>query len=109
MPPNLVCPGYRVKIPLHHQSQTKTQKQYGKCNRLRLTQTNRETEILNLIAKGRTTREIADELWLSVNTVESHRKRMIKRVNAKNIFGVFNYTITNGILNPMVFTEPCLM
>ena len=71
--------------------------------------TERETEILNLIAKDRTTREIADELWLSVNTVESHRKRMIKRVNAKNILGVFNYTITNGILNPMVFTEPCLM
>jgi DNA-binding CsgD family transcriptional regulator len=71
--------------------------------------TERETQILNLIAKGRTTKEIADELWLSINTVESHRKRMIKRVNAKNIFGVFNYTISNGIINPLVFGEPCFM
>jgi len=69
---------------------------------------NREKQILNLIAKGRTSIEIADSLCLSANTVESHRKRMIKRVSAKNIFGVFNYTISNGILNPRVFSEPCL-
>jgi len=69
---------------------------------------NREKQILNLIAKGRTSIEIADSLCLSANTVESHRKRMIKRVSAKNIFGVFNYTISNGILNPQVFSEPCL-
>lgn len=69
----------------------------------------RETEILNLIAKGRTSTEIADALCLSINTVETHRKRMIKRVNAKNIFGVFNYTISNGILNAKVFAEPCLL
>ncbi|MFI5172697.1 MAG: response regulator transcription factor, partial [Chitinophagales bacterium] len=52
----------------------------------------RETQILYLIAQGKTTREIADDLFLSANTVETHRKRMIKRVRAKNIFGVFNYT-----------------
>lgn len=68
----------------------------------------RETQILNLIAKGKTSIEIATELCLSANTVESHRKRMIKRVSAKNIFGVFNYTISKGILNPQVFSEPCL-
>ena len=51
--------------------------------------TSRETQILNLIAQGKTSIEIAEALCLSPNTVESHRKRMIKRVRAKNIFGVF--------------------
>ncbi len=69
----------------------------------------RETQILHLIAQGKTTREIADNLFLSANTVETHRKRMIKRVNAKNIFGVFNYTIRTGIINPLIFSDPYLM
>ncbi len=112
MPLKLVCRGYGVEIPLKHQTK---QKRNNMTNALEsglirpIAFSERETQILNLIAKGRTTREIADELWLSINTVESHRKRMIRRVNAKNIFGVFNYTITNGIINPMVFSEPCFV
>lgn len=69
----------------------------------------REKQILHLIAKGNTTREIADELQLSENTVETHRKRMIRRVEAKNIFGVFQYTISRGILHPNIFHDPYLM
>ncbi len=69
----------------------------------------RETQILQLIAIGRTSKEIADELFLTIHTVDSHRRRMIKRVKAKNIFGVFNYTIRFGIVNPMVFSDPYLV
>lgn len=69
----------------------------------------RERQILQLIAKGMTTREIALELSISENTVESHRKRMIRRVEARNIFGVFHYTISNGILQPSVFSDPYLL
>ncbi len=108
----LVCRGYGVEIPLKHQTKQKfkTMTNALESGLIRpIAFTERETQILNLIAKGKTTREIADELWLSVNTVESHRKRMIRRVNAKNIFGVFNYTITNGIINPLVFSEPCFV
>ncbi len=69
----------------------------------------RETQILQLIALGRTSKEIADELFLTTHTVDSHRRRMIKRVKAKNIFGVFNYTMRFGIINPMIFSDPYLI
>lgn len=71
--------------------------------------TERETQILRLIALGKTTKEIADELFLTIYTVDSHRKRMIRRVKAKNIFGVFNYTMRFGIINPMIFSDPYLV
>ena len=41
---------------------------------------NRELQVLNLIGRGRTTREIADGLNLSVKTVESHRQRIKKKL-----------------------------
>lgn len=69
----------------------------------------REKQILEMIAQGMTSREIADVLGLSENTVETHRKRMINRVEAKNIFGVFHYTISRGILEPSVFGDPYLL
>ncbi|HEY8521438.1 MAG TPA: response regulator transcription factor [Gammaproteobacteria bacterium] len=42
---------------------------------------NRELQVLNLIGRGRTTREIADNLNLSVKTIESHRQRIKKKLN----------------------------
>lgn len=42
---------------------------------------NRELQVLNLIGRGRTTREIAENLNLSVKTVESHRQRIKKKLN----------------------------
>ena len=42
---------------------------------------NREVQVLNLIGRGKTTREIADNLNLSVKTVESHRQRIKKKLN----------------------------
>lgn len=42
---------------------------------------NRELQVLNLIGRGRSTREIADQLHLSIKTVESHRQRIKKKLN----------------------------
>lgn len=42
---------------------------------------NRELQVLNLIGRGKTTREIADNLNLSVKTIESHRQRIKKKLN----------------------------
>jgi len=67
--------------------------------------TERETQILQMIATGKTSREIADELYISQNTVDTYRKRMIKKVHANNIFGVFHYTFRKGILNPEIFRD----
>lgn len=45
----------------------------------------RETEILNLIAKGHTTKEIATQLYISTRTVETHRVNMMKKLSVKNV------------------------
>ncbi len=45
----------------------------------------RETEILNLIAKGHTTKEIASQLYISTRTVETHRVNMMKKLSVKNV------------------------
>lgn len=45
---------------------------------------NRELQVLNLIGRGRTTREIAETLNLSVKTVESHRQRIKKKLNLRS-------------------------
>jgi DNA-binding CsgD family transcriptional regulator len=42
---------------------------------------NRELQVLNLIGTGKTTRQIAADLSLSVKTVESHRQRIKKKLN----------------------------
>lgn len=45
----------------------------------------RETEILNLIAEGHTTKEIASQLYISTRTVETHRVNMMKKLSVKNV------------------------
>jgi DNA-binding NarL/FixJ family response regulator len=46
--------------------------------------TRREKEVLNLIADGFTNVEIADKLFVSASTVDSHRKNLISKLNVKN-------------------------
>ncbi len=45
---------------------------------------NREKEVLDLISKGLTDREISNELFLSPHTVKSHRKRVIAKLGCNN-------------------------
>lgn len=45
----------------------------------------RETEILSLIQQGKSSKEIADYLHISINTVNNHRKNILKKTNSKNI------------------------
>ncbi len=47
--------------------------------------TRREKEILGLIAEGKTNTEIATELFISVNTVDTHRKNLLAKFDCKNI------------------------
>ena len=58
---------------------------------------NRELQVLNLIGRGKTTREVAENLTLSVKTVESHRQRIKKKLNLQTSaqlvqFAVCSYT-----------------
>jgi len=46
--------------------------------------TQREQQILNLLANGYTAKEIADNLYISTHTVHSHRKNLIMKYGARN-------------------------
>ena len=64
--------------------------------------TTRETEILKLIASGKSTQQIAKTLHVSPHTVHSHRKSIIRKLNIKSPTEFVIQAITLGILNPEV-------
>ena len=45
---------------------------------------NKETEVLGLISKGLTTKEIAEKLFVSSRTIETHRANILKKLEVKN-------------------------
>ncbi|MBN1554696.1 MAG: response regulator transcription factor [Phycisphaerae bacterium] len=57
----------------------------------------REREVLQLVAEGRTTRQIADELGISVKTVETHRHNLMQKTHLRSIADLTKYAIRNGI------------
>lgn len=57
----------------------------------------REIEVLKLIVQEYTSQEIADKLFISNNTVESHRKNLISKLNVRNSAGLVKYAIEHGI------------
>jgi len=59
----------------------------------------RELEVLKLITKEFTALEIAEELFISQNTVNTHRKNLLSKLNAKNTAGLVMYAVQNGLLN----------
>jgi DNA-binding CsgD family transcriptional regulator len=50
--------------------------------------TTREIEILNLIVQEQSTKEIAESLFLSTETVKSHRKKIMNKLDVKNVAGI---------------------
>ena len=60
--------------------------------------TKREIEILGLLARGMVSKEIADELFISVNTVNNHRQRIIEKMDVANTSEALNYAMRVGII-----------
>lgn len=58
----------------------------------------RECEVLKLIAEGKTSREIADELFISKNTVDTHRNKMLQKLNMSNSASLVTYACKSGLL-----------
>lgn len=63
--------------------------------------TTREREVLYLIAKEYTNKDISEALFISMNTVHSHRKNLLAKLQARNTAGVIVKSYENGIL-PML-------
>ncbi len=61
--------------------------------------TQREKEVLELIAKEYTTKEIAEKLFISYRTAENHRCNLIQKLDVKNTVGLVKVAIQAGLLN----------
>lgn len=61
--------------------------------------TPRQTEILRLVAYGKTTKEIARDLNISPKTVEFHRGRLMDRIGVRDITGLTRFAVQNGLVH----------
>ena len=60
--------------------------------------TNREREVLRLIAGGKSNKEVADMLYISVHTVERHRANLMEKLNFKKTADLVKYAIDKGYI-----------
>ena len=61
--------------------------------------TDREREVLKLVAEGRTTREIADAMFISIKTVEWHRANLMNKLNIHNRTELIKFAIRKQIID----------
>ncbi|HSC71677.1 MAG TPA: helix-turn-helix transcriptional regulator, partial [Candidatus Methylomirabilis sp.] len=64
------------------------------------TLTPREREVLQLVAEGKTTKEVAAILGVSVKTADAHRTRLMQKLDIHDIAGLTRYAIRQGIVQP---------
>jgi DNA-binding NarL/FixJ family response regulator len=62
--------------------------------------TTRERQVLNLVVAGKATKEIASDLGISIKTAESHRVRIMKKLDTHNTAGLVRYAIRVGLVLP---------
>lgn len=60
--------------------------------------TNREIEVLQLIAQEYTNVEIAEKLFISRRTVDTHRRNLLQKLGAKNSIGLIRFAYNNGLI-----------
>lgn len=61
--------------------------------------TKREYEIIEQVASGKSNQEVADALFVSVKTVETHKKNILDKLGLKNSLQLVRYAIKNGIIS----------
>ncbi|MBZ0183508.1 MAG: response regulator transcription factor [Melioribacteraceae bacterium] len=61
--------------------------------------TARQREVLQLIAEGNSTKEIADKLHVSIKTIETHRAQIMERLQIFNLQGLVKYAIKTGLIS----------
>lgn len=59
----------------------------------------REKDIVVLLSKGKSTQEIADELFLSFLTVQTHRRNILQKYKMKNVAELMTHLLKNNLLN----------
>ena len=62
--------------------------------------TPRQREVLQLLAEGHSTKQVASRLRLSIKTVETHRGQIMSRLDIHTLAGLVRYAIRAGIVAP---------
>jgi len=91
----------RDEIYISPETSRKTLLEYGKGASKRdllATLSPRQREVLRLIAEGRTTKQIAQVLEISVKTVETHRAQLMERLGIHDVAGLVRYAIIVGLI-----------
>lgn len=70
-------------------------------NKIRIT--NKEIEIIKLLAQGMTTKDIAKKIFISHHTVNTHRKNIISKLRLKNTSDLVMYAVRNGIVDTIEY------
>ena len=60
--------------------------------------TDRQREILKLIAEGLSTKQIGERLAVSAKTVETHRAQLMDRLNIRNVPGLVKFAVRHGLV-----------
>ena len=84
----------------HHEKKAKAQGDLPKRDAGKLT--SREMEVLQLIAEGNANKQTADELNISIKTVEKHRQKVMEKLNIHDTAGLTRYAISAGIIESSV-------
>ena len=63
----------------------------------------REREVLQLVAEGKTSNQIAEELHISAKTVETHRQQVMLKLNIKNVAELTKYAVREGLDHALIF------
>jgi DNA-binding NarL/FixJ family response regulator len=58
----------------------------------------RELEIIRLLSEGLTSQEIADRLFISMRTVETHRKNILDKLELRNVAGLIRYAFEHRLI-----------
>lgn len=86
-----LCPGLKKKFSTyHHRIEHPSE---------------REIDILKALARGYTSKEIASMLYISENTVETHRKRLFTKLGARNIADLMVKAVARGYINASDFNQ----
>ena len=85
-----------------NEGQRKTSYPSGIKHKGTISLTSRELEVLQLVAEGRSNKEAASDLNISIKTVEKHRHNLMKKLDLHDTAGITRYAIANGIIESSV-------
>lgn len=86
--------GNQLAQEMLHNRQQKAEKKEDSLSLL----TEREIEILKMIAEEMTNQEVADKLFISPKTVETHRKNLMKKIGVNNTLGIYKFAVKHQLI-----------